>query len=107
MDAGTQTMIENRLRDVVAEICPAAQYIPKYNGIMIALAEGDKPAFFGGYFFYAKHASVEFSFGAGFNDPEGHLEGGGKYRRHVKLHRPEDVAAKNVKGFLAQALAQT
>lgn len=61
---------------------------------------------FGGVFASNKHVSFEFSEGYKFNDPDKMLEGTGKFRRHLKLRLIGDVAAKNVAGFVNQALAQ-
>lgn len=72
----------------------------KYGGIMFS---SDVP--FGGVFAYKDHVSVEFSHGAAIEDPLGHLEGGGKLRRHLKLLSADDVRAKSLATYLPLALA--
>jgi hypothetical protein len=72
----------------------------KYGGILFA---STLP--FGGVFAYQGHVSVEFSHGAAIADTLGLLEGGGKLRRHLKLHSPDDVAARKLAEYLPLALA--
>ena len=47
---------------------------------------------------------MEFGKGSTFDDPNKYLEGGGKYRRHLKFTSLEDVKAKNPIYYLKQAL---
>ena len=72
----------------------------KYGGILFA-----SDVRFGGVFAYKEHVSVEFSRGAKITDREGHLEGGGKGRRHIKLRAVSDIAAKRLATYVALALA--
>jgi len=71
----------------------------KYGGVVF-LKDG---ALIGGVYAYKDYISVEFSKGAGFDDPGGVLDGKGKLRRHVKLVEMGDVAQKSVAGFVGQA----
>lgn len=93
------------LEAVVAEVAPELSARAMYGGIMLERDAGVAATAVGGYFAYAAHMSFEFSHGARLDDPAGHLEGKGKARRHVKLRSVDDVAAKDVAGFLAQAVA--
>jgi hypothetical protein len=70
----------------------------KYGGILFG-----STVQFAGVFAYKAHVSVEFSQGAKIQDADGHLEGGGKGRRHVKLQSVEDLKAKNLKNYLRLA----
>jgi hypothetical protein len=72
----------------------------KYGGILFA-AGGVQ---FGGVFAYKEHCSVEFGNGAAIDDPFGRLEGGGKGRRHIKLHAIEDIKTKKLALYLPLAL---
>jgi hypothetical protein len=72
----------------------------KYGGILFASG-----THFGGVFAYKEHVSVEFGQGAAINDPEGHLEGNGKGRRHIKLKTVSDISAKKLVKYLPLALA--
>jgi hypothetical protein len=49
--------------------------------------------------------SVEFAKGAYITDARGHLEGGGKHRRHLKLRSLEEIETKGLVRYLVQALA--
>ena len=77
---------------------------PKYGGTVFLTDPDKQGSFVGGVFASADHVSVEFSKGADFDDPDGLLMGKGKTRRHVKLTSLSDVEAKNVDGFLKQAI---
>ena len=72
----------------------------KYGGILFS-ADGVQ---FGGVFAYKEHVSVEFGSGAAITDPFGHLEGGGKGRRHLKLRAIEDIKNKKLAQYLPLAL---
>ena len=71
----------------------------KYGGIIFSSGVQ-----FSGVFAYKQHVSVEFSYGATIDDTLGHLEGGGKYRRHMKLYSAEDIKAKHLAQYLVLAL---
>lgn len=58
-----------------------------------------------GIFVRKKHVSLEFGFGMKMSDPEGFLEGSGKYRRHLKLMHEKDIVDKDVASFVIQAFA--
>jgi hypothetical protein len=77
---------------------------PKYDGTVFMTKAGTPSTLSGGVYAYKDHVSVEFSNGATFSDAANQLEGKGILRRHVKLHSLSDIAAKDVAGFLAQAL---
>ena len=98
--------IEDAVKEIARDIDPNVQTLTKYGGTVFAPDPSDPKKIVGGVFSYKDHVSVEFSEGAGFDDPDGHLEGGGKARRHVKLRSLGDIAGKTVKAFLEQALAR-
>lgn len=87
------------LRAIVLKIAPNAQEGIKYGGIVFNL---DKELI-SGIFARKKHVSLEFSLGMKMLDPEGYLEGNGKYRRHLKLMSNKDIITKNVEFFVTQA----
>ncbi|WP_224824578.1 DUF1801 domain-containing protein [Cognatishimia sp. MH4019] len=95
--------ITDAVKEIVLQIDADTQILPKYGGEVFAPDPDTPKAIVGGVFAYKDHVSVEFSEGASFDDPHGHLEGGGKARRHVKLRSLEDVEAKTVRAFLEQA----
>jgi len=98
-------IIEETIKEIVENIAPDATYVPKYGGELIEAVAGDAKSQIGGIFAYANHVSLEFSHGYAFDDPNGHLEGTGKYRRHLKFHGIDDVTAKKAEFYLKQALA--
>lgn len=61
----------------------------------------------GGMFLYKGHMSFEFSKGFSLDDPDGILEGKGKFRRHIKIFNKADVKEKKLKHFITQAVQQS
>jgi hypothetical protein len=84
-------------RKIVFTLFPNVNERIIYGGIMFKTNED-----FGGIFASKKHVSFEFGERYLMNDPEGILEGKGKYRRHLKLKTLDDVSAKQVKFFVGQ-----
>ena len=78
------------LREMTLKICPEAGEEIKYGGVVFS-AGGD---LISGIFLRKKHISLEFSYGMDLPDPEGFLEGSGKYRRHLKLMSEKDIIGK-------------
>lgn len=72
----------------------------KYGGLVFEISN----TLIGAIFVYKKHISIEFSFGYQFEDPDLLLEGGGKYRRHIKIFKQEDIEDKNCAFYIAQAV---
>lgn len=96
--------IAEAVKALVQSIAPSVTFVPKYGGEVFVPDAASPKAFVGGVFIYKDHVSVEFSDGATFDDPGGHLEGKGKARRHLKLRTLADLDAKDLAGFLCQAL---
>jgi len=99
MAAPNKYAILQAARDITFQQNPTITERFIYGGIMFSLS-GD----FGGVFASKHHISFEFSQGYLLNDPEKQLEGGGKFRRHLKLHKLDDVGSKGLSGFVAQAV---
>lgn len=57
----------------------------------------------GGIYVYKKHLSVEFSHGAEFSDPKKLLQGGGKFRRHIKFFEEKDITENEAETFIRLA----
>jgi len=85
------------LRKIVFEHYPQISERIMYGGIMLSLKED-----VGGLFACKKHVSFEFGAGYLFEDPDQLLEGGGKFRRHLKFRSPEDIQLKKVIFFVRQ-----
>ncbi len=99
MAAPDKYAILQAARDIVFQRHPTATERFIYGGIMFTVGND-----FGGVFTSKHHISFEFSQGNLLNDPNKHLEGSGKSRRHLKLCNLDDVGAKNVAGFVSQAV---
>lgn len=94
-----KSLIILKLREMVFELFPGVNEKIMYGGIMFSLEKD-----WGGLFLSKKHVSFEFSNGAVFNDPKKILEGGGKFRRHLKFKSQADIVDKEVPFFIKQAV---
>ncbi|MFK8051772.1 MAG: DUF1801 domain-containing protein [Woeseiaceae bacterium] len=87
------------VRKLVKTLVPASSEAVKYGGILFSVDRH-----FCGVFAYKKHVSVEFSHGAAIDDINGHLEGKGKGRRHLKLLSMDDIESKALADYIPKAL---
>lgn len=71
----------------------------KYGGLVFIINDG----LFCGIFVRKKYISVEFVKGAEMQDPDNFLEGGGKYRRHIKIFKYADIKNKKVEYYIKQS----
>ena len=85
-------------RALIYSLLPTATERVMYGGFMFATQTD-----LCGIFAYKKHVSVEFGRGCDLADAAGVLEGGGKFRRHIKLLSTSDVEAKSLAQYLVQA----
>lgn len=106
MDAVTEQAMTDAMTEILLDCAPDAQLVPKYGGMLIEAVAGDPSTQVAGYFFYAHHMSLEFTHGAALDDPDGVLEGKGKYRRHIKASSVDMIAQKNCAGMLKQAISR-
>ena len=83
------------LRQIILLNCKTIEEKMMYGGIMF----ND----FTGLFIRKNHISLEFVNGFELDDPHKHLEGTGKFRRHVKIRSKEDIKEKEVESFVKQA----
>lgn len=90
----------NVMREIVFNIYPKTDERMMYGGIMFSLNTED----FGGLFLRKNHISFEFNKGVTMKDPYKFLEGGGKFRRHLKIKSKEDIKNKEVDLFVKQAV---
>ena len=86
------------VRKTIYSAVPKASESVMYGGFMFAAA-----AKFCGVFAYAEHVSIEFGRGCDLHDSYRVLEGGGKLRRHIKIHTLADIKAKHVRAYITQA----
>ena len=99
--------ITREIDEIIEDVYPGAESRPMYGGIVFEKEAGKHSTMVCGHFIYKQHVSLEFTRGADLDDPKGLLEGKGKYRRHIKLRHPSDIAAKNVRSFIEQSFAHT
>ncbi len=92
-----QYKILQELRLTVFQFHPNAQEKIMYGGIMFSLVQD-----FGGLFVRKNHVSFEFINGYLMIDSKKILEGGGQYRRHLKIKSINDIKNKNVEFFIKQ-----
>lgn len=88
------------LREIIFNAHPGTKEKMMYGGIVFYL--NDK--MYSGIFASKNHATIEFSIGYLMKDPNKHLEGSGKYRRHLKIRNDEDIINKEVPYFIKQAI---
>ena len=60
---------------------------------------------FGGVYPHTEHLNIVFSRGNQLSDPDGLLQGKGKFRRFVRAASVDDLAEQNVRDFVAQSVA--
>ena len=105
MDDATKAKIIESLKEMTIELARDANLRPMYGGTVVELETDNPKSRIGGFYVYTDYVSFEFANGVQFEDPDGVLEGSGKFRRHVKLRCFDDVEAKTCKCFLEHALA--
>jgi hypothetical protein len=105
MDEAAKAKIIDSLEEMIIELAPDANLRPMYGGTVVELEIDNPKSRIGGFYVYADYVSFEFAKGVQFEDPDGVLEGTGKFRRHVKLRSSEDIETKTCKRFLDQAVA--
>ena len=92
--------IIHQVRERVLAIAPDCEEKVMYGGLIYATPG----RMFCGLFLRKQHVSVEFDLGYLLEDENGLLEGGGKYRRHLKLRDLDDINAKQVEHFIRQSI---
>ena len=97
--------LTGEIDSIIEEICPGAGRRSMYGGIVFELEAGNPKTLVCGHFVYKNHVSLEFSKGNELRDPNGVLEGKGKYRRHIKLTQQSDIDEKFVRSMIEQAFS--
>jgi hypothetical protein len=97
--------ITEEIDAIIMDVCPNAGRRSMYGGIVFELEPGNHKTLVCGRFVYKNHVSLEFTKGHKLCDPKGVLEGNGKYRRHIKLVRQDDISEKSVRSMLEQAFS--
>jgi hypothetical protein len=90
--------IVNSLRNIVLEVAPKSKEKIMYGGIVFI-----SDLIFCGIFQRKEYVTVEFDRGNEMNNPYKFLEGSGKYRRHIKIYKKEDIEKKKVKHYILES----
>lgn len=98
--------IVTRLYKQIKQHAPNLIEQVKYGGILFSEIEAESSGVFG-LFMHTAHVSLEFSQGVQLNDPQGQLQGSGKYRRHLKFKTLDDLEQKQPLHFVKLALQIT
>ena len=101
----TKALIEDVLVKYVISRVPTANPRPMYGGTIFELEADSPKSRIGGVYCYENHVSVEFAHGSFLRDTHGVLEGNGKQRRHIKLHRLSDINDKHCCDYIDLAIA--
>jgi hypothetical protein len=88
------------MRKIVFDTYPKIEEKMMYGGLIFSM----DAEMFCGLFAYTNHVSLEFTNGYLLEDADKHLEGKGKFRRHLKIREKEDIKTKDVAGFVKKAL---
>lgn len=103
MDDRTKNAITQTLIELSLDMFPDAAFVEKYGGQLIQTNADDPDTQVGGIFAYTNHVTLELSQGALLDDPDGVLEGKGKFRRHIKLSSVAEIVGKGVREMLQAA----
>jgi len=93
--------IVSSLRKIVLEIASQCEEKIMYGGIVYI-----SDRMFCGIFLRKKYVTVEFDRGYKMNNTQKHLEGSGKYRRHLKIYTNEDIERKMAKHYILESFNQ-
>jgi hypothetical protein len=88
------------IRKIIFKVYPETEERMMYGGIVFFF----NTEMFSGIFANKNHVTLEFSNGFLMEDPNGLLEGKGKYRKHLKIMKREDIVNKEVTYFVKQAV---
>lgn len=91
------------LDSLISERVPGATRVSKYGGTLYTLKPNEKEGQFCGVFAYKAHVQLSLANGSSLHDPNGLLEGRGKYRRHLSFRSLDDVDEKVIRQFILAA----
>ena len=87
------------LRKAILIIAPDSEEKVMYGGIIFQIPD----RMFCGLFLRKNHISIEFDLGYLLKDKNGYLEGAGKYRRHLKIQKKEEIKTKEVEKYIKES----
>ena len=91
--------IITQLRDTILSTAPDAEEKIMFGGLIYSTPG----RMFTGLFLRKEYVSVEFDWGHLLNDPDNHLEGSGKFRRHLKIHNEKELKTKRTEKFINES----
>lgn len=91
--------IVSSLRKIVLKIAPKCEEKLMYGGIVFFISD----RIFCGIFQRKTYVTVEFDRGNEMNNKLNHLQGNGKYRRHLKIYKKEDIEKKKAKDYILES----
>ena len=91
--------IVRSLRKIVLSIVPISKEKIMYGGIIFSIPN----RMFCGLFLRKNYVSVEFDLGYRLKDINNHLEGSGKFRRHLKIFNEMGIKIKETEQFVMKS----
>lgn len=98
------TILANELEVFLKGLIPEATTVSKYGGTLFTLKPEEKEGQFCGVFVSSKHTKISFGKGYLLEDPQGILQGKGKYRRHINFAAIADVDFDYLETLVRQAV---
>ena len=98
--APTHLDIVNEIRDIFKSHYKNLKEKFIYGGIGFYIND----QLIGGAYAYKDHVSMVFGRGNEIKDPYSQLEGGGKFRRHLKIYKLEDLTVKKADYYAKQII---
>ena len=90
-----------QLREIISEQAPDVIEKNKYGGLIYPISNNkSSDIFVCAIFTYSDHINIEFSRGFELNDKLKVLEGKGKFRRHIKIYKVEDIKDKKIEQYI-------
>ena len=90
--------IVSSLRKIVLKNCPGCEEKIMYGGIVFI-----SDRMFCGIFQRKGYVTLEFDRGNEMNNTYKFLEGSGKYRRHLKIYKKEDIEMKMAEHYILES----
>ena len=105
MTDAEKKVLTHSINDLILQAVPKATTCPKYGGMLYTLKPDEKEGQFCGVFVYKHHVQLTLAHGTELDDPQGILQGNGKFRRHINFAGADELEdkAKPILRLLKQA----
>ena len=103
MNGTEKKIISQMLAEIILQAASKSSKFPKYGGLLYTLKPDEKEGQFCGIFVFKNHVNLSFANGTSLDDPQGVLEGTGKYRRHINFRSADEVDSKVLLPLLKQS----